>query len=538
MLTVLLLILSTLSGIGESPSDNDVGAVLVFSQPQYAPGDTAFFAGHLFANKTGFERRALVDIVLMDNNNIERMHERFWFENGVAFNRFIIPADIEPGVYKLVLFLEYGTKQKIIPYSCDFPIAGELRVVSTSPAAVDSTAAELKGLKRTYATREPVNFEVSPFPNQAGEPVVVSVSVYRKSLFPGKSILYNLNESSSVSLNDSLNLLHNLKYPSYFAGQVVQKQTGEPAPDSLRVTFYLNSYDQVYPVLTSSNGTFRFPLFQNFASQDVFYVISRRDRILDDYKVVLVEPSVSTDESVKPRFGGKDEFTVYNRQRQVIQKSFSFFTSASQKGNTVEVDLPEGDHEVRMEKYEPFKSMEEIILNVVPMVKVRKEADSYRMRIFLKDLQGYGERDPVFIVNGIMTNNTNAVMQLNPHSIKKIVVLRSSRYLGRFGDIGANGVLAIETTNPAATRIDSENALRVQGVNKQDSFSKAGSSPGPRIPDLRHVLFYRPLVSVDAGVSISFTTSDDTGVYVVELAGVSGNKRFVMRTEFEVVRPE
>lgn len=537
MLTVLLLILSTLSGIGEPLSANDVGAVLVFSQPQYAPGDTAFFAGHLVADKTGFERRALVDIVLIDNGNVERLRERFWFEKGVAFNRFVIPSDIEPGMYKLALFVEYGTKQKNIAYSCDFPIAGELQVISSLQDVPDSLAAGLKGLKPIYTTRERVNFEVNPFRNQDRDSILMSVSVYQKNLFPGKSILYSLKKSNSVNLADSLNLLRNLKYPSYFAGQVVHKQTGKPAPDSLRITFYLNSYDLVYSVLTYSNGTFRFPLFQNFTTQDIFYVISSDGKILDDYKIMLVEPSIATGDLAKPQFGGRNEFTVYNRQRQVIHKSFSFFNSAGQRITEEEADSFEGDHEVRMDKYDPFKSMEEVFLNVVPMVKVRKEGDSYRMRMFLKDLQGYGERDPIFVINGIMTDNTGAVMQLDPQSIKKFVVLRSSRYLARFGDIGANGILVIETTNPSGTGIDSKNTLRVQGVNKFEDFSTAASTPGQRIPDLRHVLFYKPMFSTD-GVPISFTTSDDTGVYVIELVGVANNKRFTMKTEFEVVRPE
>src|SRR5690606_10867188 len=141
-----------------------------------------------------------------------------------------------------------------------------------------------------------------------------------------------------------------------------------------------------------------------------------------------------------------------------------------------EADSFEGDHEVRMDKYDPFKSMEEVFLNVVPMVKVRKEGDSYRMRMFLKDLQGYGERDPIFVINGIMTDNTGAVMQLDPQSIKKFVVLRSSRYLARFGDIGANGILVIETTNPSGTGIDSKNTLRVQGEIGRASCRERGYS--------------------------------------------------------------
>ncbi|HNP08442.1 MAG TPA: hypothetical protein PKN99_12495, partial [Cyclobacteriaceae bacterium] len=77
--------------------------VLIFNQPEYAPGDTVFFKAHLLGEDLKPIRgHQVASLVLVDADGIEVNRESFTIHNGVAGNQTVLSENLPGGVYKLV----------------------------------------------------------------------------------------------------------------------------------------------------------------------------------------------------------------------------------------------------------------------------------------------------------------------------------------------------------------------------------------------------------------------------------------------------
>lgn len=545
------LLLSQAVGRSTNFKNRDEELILIFNQPKYAPGDTAYFNGFMPKGYNTTSKSHVVSIKLIGRNNEVVSYERFLFLDGIVTGQIIIPPFVVPDVYKLTLFIETGYRAGFPTlYVGDMVISGKNLLkaegITVNSLKTDSSMVRIFTRNDTCSTRSKVSIQITEGSSlRKDTPTLLTISVYSEGLFRDKqsqsSLLLTLQPYSHVSTDQKVNYQQNVnsinnEFPYYFRGRAVVKSTGKAVPVQSKITFYLCESDLAYEIYTGTDGHFTFPLFRNFESEEVYYRLSYKGVILEDCQILLSNVQLNTNTETHAVGDSIDEYGMYSFQRAIIRKSYDYFVTKSGEKESERLfdNDVESDYEILLDKFEPFSSMAELLMNVVPMVGYKKSGDKERVRIFLKKIAMYGSRDPLYIVNGKMTDNTQWVLGLNPRLVQKIEVLRSEEYLRHFGDLGSDGILVIETTDPV--KIDDENNyLQIKGINKTLKFNYLKRSDlKSRVPDLRSSLYWNPSVTLDGSFTFDFYTSDDVGNYIIQIVGIQNGVPFLSKSKVYV----
>lgn len=378
----------------------------------------------------------------------------------------------------------------------------------------------------------------------------VSVAVFKEELFgdgDNPKFISTVRVASIVPNSEKVKEISgDIDFPYYFMGKAFIESSGEAVPDSSKITFFLNESDFAFVVYTKPGGNFTFPLIRNFGNEKVFYRIGYKGNLLSDSRIKLYDTQFNT-EDINSRFSDTlSVYGLYAKRKQMIDRSYHYF--AFKENKTIAQNASSGELEaddvILLEKFESFASMEEVIINIVPSVRSRKVGDVRRIQVFLQRTSKYGINDPLYIVNGIMTDDTQYVLNLDPKAVKKIGVLRNLKTLSRFGDLGNDGILYIET-NLSGSResiISSANSLSVTGIGTALDFKTVVYNQDNlknREPDLRSSLYWNPKADLDDLQSFYFYTSDDIGHYVIQVTEVVDGQLFLSTKRFSVtVRSE
>jgi hypothetical protein len=529
---------------------------LIFNQPKYASGDTAFFSAQLYNEKEMLaEGRQIVTIKINGKDGLVHSIERVSLLQGTGSGQFIIPLTMEPDIYTLTAYAETHAVNTAPPIlSAKFIVAGKFHFLQNNNASqaleTEHQDIVLDINQDTLHPRQQVMCSIRPIGNRLPSSFKnYTVTVFRKDLFtngkgePINHILHLFPEKATFPSTRTSETLSNY----YFRGKAILKSTGMPVQDSTFITFYLNDYDFVFGVYTRKDGGFTFPLFQDFDSQEVYYTLSHKKKILTDGQVILEDFPVT---KVPVNVGLSevtDAYTAYWLYTKTILSSYRYYSSKkAAQSNVVSDNWVGADIEIDLKKFEPFSSVSEMFINIVPMARYRKTKDTESIRVFLDKDAVLAERDPVFILDGIMTDNLSYVLGLKADMIKRIGVIRTESMLARFGDLGANGIIVIETgiVNHAALWERTEKSLFIKGISKPLPFiSKTYTSEtsASRIPDLRSCLYWNPSLTTASTDSsnFSFFTSDDTGEFIIHVSGLLHNGSILnAHKSFSVTAPQ
>lgn len=75
---------------------------LIFNQPKYSPGDTAFFKAYFLRDDwTSVTGKQLIEVDLVNHKGQSLLHNTFSILNGITYNQLVIPDTIPSGIYKL-----------------------------------------------------------------------------------------------------------------------------------------------------------------------------------------------------------------------------------------------------------------------------------------------------------------------------------------------------------------------------------------------------------------------------------------------------
>ncbi len=410
-------------------------------------------------------------------------------------------------------------------------------------ASYDTSGLKIVTDQEQYSRRSKVNVSLtSELKDLKSSVASLSATVYNEKLFrDGDSEFISTVKATSITpekgtVNESVN------FPYFFMGKAFIKSSGKAVPDSSKITFYLNDSDFAFVVHTRPGGEFVFPLIRNFGNEEVFYRISYKGNLLKDSKISLHDAQPDADAIDSKITDTYSEYGLYAKQKQIINESYLYFASKKNDSNSEinSSDDLEADDEILLEDFESFASMEEVFTNIIPSVRFRKTSDVKRIQIFLQRTAKYGTNDPLYIVDGIMTDDTQYVLGLDPAIVKKIGVLRNLKALSRFGDLGLDGILYIET-NLSDSRKDisnSENSLSVIGISKALEYRKIGYNQNnlrQRAPDLRSSLYWNPRMELDSLQSFHFYTSDDVGYYIIQIMGIIDGQLYLSTKRFSVV---
>ncbi len=311
-------------------------------------------------------------------------------------------------------------------------------------------------------------------------------------------------------------------------------------PPLSRIVIYLHKDLIQYETAIDGRGYFEFPKIYDFFGRDqVYYKVVHLgkdlQRVRVDWAVNRNDYESNFDQASFVEGQLPDEYGVMRKQKLVIDKSYGFFLSNEKESpgerrpnSKLEDEFQEADISINPREYTPFETMQELILEVIPSLEFRKRQRDSTVRVTLMThsplvVQRYADGNPLYIIDGWMTSNTNYLMSLPPREVISVKIINEIGKLDKLGNLARNGILFIQTETPEKTEQDlGGEMLVIEGMSP--TLMHAPHVPvNRRVPDLRALLYWNPHIETDSTglLNFNFRTSDVPGTYWIRLTGVT-----------------
>jgi hypothetical protein len=396
---------------------------------------------------------------------------------------------------------------------------------------------ELLNIKGSYNTRDSVNIAVRiKNRSEIRNAMQYAVSVFNEDMLSSDSVKipkFKTNDTPGISWRQVLKpqILIPKTAPNYFRGTAVFSDTGQPVPDSTLLTFYLHENDFFYGLYTGKDGKFVFPLFKNFGDEEIFFAADYKGKPIRNVRLNIWSYQPHFEKLDFAETGDPDRYGIFSNYRSLINRSYRYYSGNKAPEIIDNSDDIAADYEVNMRKFETFHSMGEVLSNIVSMVKYQENNGLGAVRIFMKKSSNYAKDNPVYIIDGVMTDNTDYFLSLDPSQVLKIKILRTPEKLSRYGIIGRNGVVIVSTRiqdhNLKIPR--TEKTVFVKGINQPLPFTNVlhDANQLSPVPDLRTLLYWdNRTLELSSSPIIRFFTSDAVGRYRVRIEGILDHGEF------------
>ncbi|RSK30257.1 MG2 domain-containing protein [Hymenobacter metallilatus] len=315
-------------------------------------------------------------------------------------------------------------------------------------------------------------------------------------------------------------------------GHLTQRQNNQPAPD---ITAYLTSPGRparLSNATSTADGTVLFETADFYGPRDL--VVQTNTQRDSTYRIELDSPYSQTFASSVftrpftpyPRF--RDEFTLRHLQNQV-QTTYSrkYNSIFAQPSTDTLAFFGKPDEKYWLDDYTRFKTLEEVLREYVPGVKVRLRKDGYHFNVLDNPNRTMFTDEPLVLLDGMPVFNTNKLMAFDPAKIRKLEVLDSRYFQGR---ALYNGIISFSTYKGNLEGFPLDARALVQeydGLQRQREFyaprydtPEQQQSP---LPDLRNLVYWNPQVNTVSGraTSLEFFTPDQPGQYRVVVQGLA-----------------
>lgn len=320
-----------------------------------------------------------------------------------------------------------------------------------------------------------------------------------------------------------------------YSGIVKNVAESKPLPDSSRLLVYLQENKLGYETKINSKGEFDLPLLIGFWGEDkLFFVVENKQGKKQAVNVAWAMDSESPIKPIVSVFESERQSLYFDFQakKRAITKSYNFFASQdSLRSNKLtdpnydyEDELSGADFTANVSDYLVFPSMEDLIREVVPWLQHRKVRGKSQVRVFLSD-DVKAQDDPLYIIDGVLTHNTDFFLQLKPRDLIALKVVRTYSKLITMGPIARNGVVLVHTKGVDKGLIETANdLLPIKGLTKQIPFvADLTNQKASRMPIFRSTLYWNPnqKITQSNSVQISFPATDDVGTFLIYVKGIT-----------------
>jgi len=425
--------------------------------------------------------------------------------------------------------------------------------------------ARLTPAAKTIIQRDKIDVEVSLADN-SGKPVVgeFAVTAINQKLFPGSNVAGSASfpgghplhaDASNTERRELLDLRLASAEPNarlwtevlaptkvsrpagmllHLKGHAIDKTTQVAVPDFTRIALYLQKGTTPYECMVF-DGVFDLNLIADFAGMDeFFYDAEYKGKPLKNVEVRWEDMTPSfTPSSGAVNGTDVDPYADFALKARVINQSYSFYDKG-QKASAAPADPNEvledeaggADVVVTIDKFIAFPNMEEVIREIIPSLTQRKQGGTSQVRVFLYGSDYDSKADPLYVIDGLMTRDTEYFMSLKPSNLITIKVIREFNKLTTMGPIAANGIVFVHSKTPDPARVRaSSHFIAAQGVSRPIALKTIDHSGDfdSHAPDFRSTLYWNPSIKTDkAGkATISFYASDDTGPVTVSILGLT-----------------
>lgn len=429
--------------------------------------------------------------------------------------------------------------------------------------------------KESIATRDAVSYEVSVI-GQDGNAKIADLTIsgiydnlfsgmneikLREQLLVGSDIpesdyflrAIDLNTEEDLALLDAFlitkvwerfrwdEVLSNKKsIPTYkpqdilvYEGVATFDDNGKPVPDSTQVMFFLQKNIFGYEVNTGDNGKFTWPVYFGFyGDENVMYSMESRGKTLFGTSIKLLYDSLSGIKApLVTQSDKKDPYYTFNTVARVANTSFAYGWNQEVKEDknvnpnaAIEDELNGVDFTIKVDDYVVFPTMEDLFREVIRFVQNRRVGGKPTLRVLSSDSNNPMMGDPLYVVDGIATRNTDYILSMNPGDIAIIKVINDVKKLGGLGSITKNGVIFFQTkVANMDSLIPKDDILNIRGLNKTQTFNATPIHQPDRIPYLKSTVYWntQPEMNESGNVSGTIYAADNTGTIKVRVSGIT-----------------
>jgi hypothetical protein len=180
-----------------------------------------------------------------------------------------------------------------------------------------------------------------------------------------------------------------------------------------------------------------------------------------------------------------------------------------------------------LDNYTRFKTMEEVIREIVTDVRMRKRGNDFYCRVFDRTTKIFFENDPLILFDGLPIFDINVMVTADPAKVWSIDVVP---YKYHIGIKTYEGVVSFRTYNGDIGGLVVDKGAFVvnfDALQQQREFYspdyKNQLYKESRIPDFRNVLLWKPdiIINDPFNVTLDFYTSDVKGKFLINVQGVT-----------------
>lgn len=341
---------------------------------------------------------------------------------------------------------------------------------------------------------------------------------------------------------------HPIRTMVHKKGRAVFKTTRMPVPDSTLISVYLQRHFIGYEAVTTKNGAFDLAfLFDFFGKDEMFFMAEFKGELLKDVALEWEDeiPGVFPSETPWEETTQPDALSAFAAKNKLVSSSYRFFSQERlAKKNALanpnaefEDEFMGADVTVNVEDYVVFPTMEELIREVIPSLQHRRVRGNSTVRVVFSIPSILPTGDPVYIIDGVMTKNSDFFLSLRPVDILTVKIEKELSKLTRLGAIGKNGIVYVQTKKQdTSERLRAVNSIvPIQGLNKpvDKKWPIYGGEVNWRMPDFRSSVYWNPSVKADATgeATVAFFLGDDVGPVEISVQGFTEDGRPFSFTE-------
>lgn len=491
------------------------------------------------ANKETITLSKIAYVDLVNNENISILKHKQVINNGISYNDFFIPTNIETGNYKIIAYTnltlnnnEYASKEIFIynPY-VQFPEKykeknSNSEVVNLSTSINSNTLpSKIKSNKKEYNKREKVSVNIDE--NLQGNFVF---NVVKIDSIPSLQEQKNTSVFSSVTNNDWDEQKNKAILPEtrgeVFLGKITSK-SGTDDLENKKIALSIPGENFDFKITsTDKNGNFEF-LLDNLDGEDAYFQIYEKDK--EKYKIELTE-----NKSIKAKNTEKDFKINPNYANAFLKRSIAnqiqniYYHTKSDTVFAYKKSKPfyfGSDKEYLLKDYNVQNAVKEVFIEIIPEVYISKKDGKQIFNVYDYEVNKSNlYYNTLVLVDGFLLQDVDEILTFDPAFFTKINFVNKGYFLNKYV---FNGVVNLTTKDLNYIPKLEDNYIinkKLQRPELRKTYYNIDYSKNnfEKIPDYRYQLCWKPNVTeISSQKAFEFYTSDVPGNYKIIIEGIT-----------------
>jgi hypothetical protein len=353
--------------------------------------------------------------------------------------------------------------------------------------------------------------------------------------------VFSLKESKVESANRETLYAIEKAQKVLISGRVKDKETNASIKNSTIFCSVIGTIPQFFAAKTNDEGYFRFEIRPFEGQAEVILKLADIDETKSNINYELdqnLPKIVSNDftdnipvDSVLLR-----NYIDFKRQNLIIKRIYT--PGSVVNSNERAAPVNEGfflnyTYERDFQNYITLNDFKEMARELIPGIVIKGENAAFK--IYLKEYDKKNDylidpfpNEPLILIDGMPVFDSREILNFNPENVKMVRLINN-----RFSVNGTvfDGIFEMTTVGGDYYKNLKSNHMRyiLEGFTPSRSAGNEqllkGSSSMDKLPDFRSVLYWNPNINMKTNQTknIEFSTSDDTGDFLVDVKGVDGD---------------